>query len=374
MARFRKTDDDQGAMDSLLDTMTNVIGILVIVLVVTQLGVGDAVQRIGEKLVIEPAELEQKNKELADLKAEQDLLKQELQGLQAADTEDVAPQNREMLRDMQLRRLQASLDQKTLDLKNLQKKNQNEMARQKKEQEEEARKREQLEKEIQNSLTEVASLRARLAETPEPVVPPARELRLPNPRPAPEGAAPVTLICTGSRVYPLAFGPFQKEAQARAESLLRTQSQALYKEVGQGIDPEEFVKAFSRSPMRNEYYEVEMRAGADGHPKLVLSPQETGGLREKLLLNKSSQFQKDLRRLDPKKYYIRFLVTSDSYETYLIARSIAQSYGFAAGWQPQGPGWKFTGNMGGEIRLGPPRPVPPPNPNAPPPKKRNDID
>ena len=43
MAR-RKTaeNDDAGAMDSLLDTMTNVVGILVIVLVVVQLGVGDA--------------------------------------------------------------------------------------------------------------------------------------------------------------------------------------------------------------------------------------------------------------------------------------------------------------------------------------------
>ena len=34
------------SLDSLLDTMTNVVGILVIMLVVTQLGVGDAVKRI----------------------------------------------------------------------------------------------------------------------------------------------------------------------------------------------------------------------------------------------------------------------------------------------------------------------------------------
>ena len=214
-----------------------------------------------------------------------------------------------------------------------------------------------------------------MEETPERVVPPARELRLPNPRPAPKGAAAVTLICTDSRVYPLSFGPIQKEARSRAESLLRTRRKALYKEEGQGIDPEEFVKAFSRTPLRNDYYDVQMRAGADGYPKLVLNPRKTAGVREKLLTNKSSKFQKDLRGLDPQKFYIRFLVTSDSYETYLIARSVAQSYGFAAGWQPQGPDWKFTGNMGGDIRLGPPRPAPPPGQKpATPPPKRNDID
>ena len=46
--RRKNGNDDEGAMDSLLDTMTNVVGILVIVLVVTQLGVGDAVSRITD--------------------------------------------------------------------------------------------------------------------------------------------------------------------------------------------------------------------------------------------------------------------------------------------------------------------------------------
>jgi len=36
----RPKEDDDGSMDSLLDTMMNVVGILVLVLVVTQLGVG----------------------------------------------------------------------------------------------------------------------------------------------------------------------------------------------------------------------------------------------------------------------------------------------------------------------------------------------
>ena len=36
MKRTRGTDEDDGGLDSLLDTMTNVVGILVLVLIVTQ--------------------------------------------------------------------------------------------------------------------------------------------------------------------------------------------------------------------------------------------------------------------------------------------------------------------------------------------------
>ena len=46
----RRRTEDEGSLDSLLDTMTNVVGILVIVLVVTQLGVGEAVKRIGKSI------------------------------------------------------------------------------------------------------------------------------------------------------------------------------------------------------------------------------------------------------------------------------------------------------------------------------------
>ncbi len=46
----RRRKDSGASLDSLLDTMTNVVGILVIVLIVTQLGVGDAVKRISANL------------------------------------------------------------------------------------------------------------------------------------------------------------------------------------------------------------------------------------------------------------------------------------------------------------------------------------
>ena len=46
MKPSRGNDEDDGGLDSLLDTMTNVVGILVLVLIVTQMSVAEVVTRI----------------------------------------------------------------------------------------------------------------------------------------------------------------------------------------------------------------------------------------------------------------------------------------------------------------------------------------
>ena len=45
--RKKRIEEEDVSLDSLLDTMTNVVAILVILLIVTQLGVSDAVKRIA---------------------------------------------------------------------------------------------------------------------------------------------------------------------------------------------------------------------------------------------------------------------------------------------------------------------------------------
>ena len=45
----RKRKDSGGSLDSLLDTITTVVGILIILLIVVQLGADSAVQRIVEE-------------------------------------------------------------------------------------------------------------------------------------------------------------------------------------------------------------------------------------------------------------------------------------------------------------------------------------
>ena len=49
MARRRRGDDDPG-MDSLMDALTNVVGILLLILIVSSLGIQAAVKKVVESL------------------------------------------------------------------------------------------------------------------------------------------------------------------------------------------------------------------------------------------------------------------------------------------------------------------------------------
>ena len=64
----RKSDDDEdGGLDSLLDTMTNVVGILVLVLIVTQLGVSEAITEITASSTVTEEDLEDAKQKLVSL-------------------------------------------------------------------------------------------------------------------------------------------------------------------------------------------------------------------------------------------------------------------------------------------------------------------
>jgi hypothetical protein len=75
-----------------------------------------------------------------------------------------------------------------------------------------------------------------------------------------------------------------------------------------------------------------------------------------------------LQTLNPSKFYARFLVWPDSFETYLEARRVATQYGFSAGWAPQTTTAEYQVPLGGELALGPPPPKPKPKPSTTPPK------
>jgi len=338
----------------------------VIVLVVTQLGVGDAVERISKSIKLDPEQHEKDKNRLTEIEEKQQWLADDLKAMRPTD-------EREIIKQMEI--VQAKLDADALKLKNLRQQNMNiqrEIAQSAEAMEAEKKKREELESKIEEKLTTVAKKRAILDETPDRKVLPEKILRLPNPRPAPEGVQPISLICDNNRIYPLAFNPIQKAARVRAEQVVSK----MKIDPAAGIDPEQFVQNFSRKPFRNDFFEIEMRAGRDGNPKLALTPKENAGARIKDIENRSSKFQKDLRSLDPTKFYIRFYVSADSFDAYLTARAVAESNNLAVGWIPQPADWKFVGNMGGEIKLGPPKEPTPPKPGGaqPPKKKNNDID
>jgi len=94
--RRRRRQSDDGNLDSLLDTMTNVVGILIILMAMTQIGVGDAVQRIlretdaplaeisDEAVINKQAELDELEKTLKAVRFQWEELAREVNGNQAS--------------------------------------------------------------------------------------------------------------------------------------------------------------------------------------------------------------------------------------------------------------------------------------------------
>ncbi|MEO8498684.1 MAG: hypothetical protein ABI614_26785, partial [Planctomycetota bacterium] len=83
--RPKKDDDDGGGLDSLLDTLTNVVGILVMVLIATQLGVKDAVSRIADADVVDAAAVDAAREKLLLTKEQREAIQTQLGDLKPVD-------------------------------------------------------------------------------------------------------------------------------------------------------------------------------------------------------------------------------------------------------------------------------------------------
>jgi DNA repair exonuclease SbcCD ATPase subunit len=188
MAR-REAAQDEDSMDSLLDTMMNVVGILIIVLVVTQLGVGGAVERIGETIAVDPQMLAEAQKKLAELEKLRERLEAALLNTVPVDDQDYDKRLAELREQISLR--QQQLDQLLVQ----QKTDEDEQTKAQaiavavtKQMDEDKGAREKLQKDITTAQDQEARLKAMLADTsPRGQAPPV-QITLPNPRPAPDGA------------------------------------------------------------------------------------------------------------------------------------------------------------------------------------------
>jgi len=338
-----------GNLDSLLDTMTNVVGILVILLVVTQLGVGAAVKRIkGFVTEVSAAEFEATEKEADELN---NLLEQK--DLDWKTIEPGIPQER--LKIEELKKLIAQLLRDLELIQNAQidttKLKQRVMA--------DRQRVKELELEIDQGEAELAKLRAQLDETPRPGRrPPAKVINLPNPRAAPKGAKRVIFICQHGRVLPVDVTFFQK----RAQRAIRQSSRELTKH--DGIDCQRLVELFEKKEVGNKLFSLKIRI-AGGKPYLMMHHREKGGETASQIRRKRSLFQKAVRSLNKNEQYARFMVWSDSYDVYLRARKIAQEAGLLAGWIPYDNNYVWQVGLGVNVTCSSGKPPVKPKPPMP---------
>jgi hypothetical protein len=371
--RRKNSDEGEGGLDSLLDTMTNVVGILVIVLVVTQLGVDDAVKRIADSIKVDAEQLAADEEKLAQLKEQRDSLLAAMDQEEPVDESDRARQLEDLNRQIeQQQQLLDRLEQQKKAHEDAIKQN-NQQATKVKDHEkalDDARQQvAKLNEEWKSKDEQLAQLQALLAETPERQVLPAREITLPDPRPAPEGAKQLSIVCSGNKVYLLPPAPIleqlRKAGQARFAMIAQKQYRTFKPAINEGID--RFLQEFNERPLRDQpgYFDIELY-NSNGSPRLRFNPRENSGEDERAVKGTRSRFQQALRGVNPNMFYIKFYVCADSFDIYVTTRRIVSDMGIMAGWDPQGSTWKYTTHLGGSMRLGPP-PKPAPKPKTPPP-------
>jgi len=364
-AMRRRKGSDSGSLDSLLDTMTNVVGILVILLTVTQLGVRDAVKRISTTESVKPEVLEKTQEELRQLEKLHARLFARLKALveqgKADPSEELARVKKEILdyqADIEVLREKQEREKREAEL--AAKKALDEIKRLLEKHEKEAN---ELLAKVNQRAEELARLRAQLADTPEQGPLPAKVVNLPNPRAAPEKTEPMMFICREGRIIPVDVEGLRERAQKRAEFIVLRRK--LGRDPKAGIDGKVLAEEFNDKKIRDRYFELGMVVSGR-YPRLVFERRKDAGETIELLEHASSRYQQQIRRVNRKNYYLRFLVWPDSFETYLAARKIASERGLLAGWQAMTTSGEYTTSLGGKIRCGPP---PPPAPKPKPSQK-----
>lgn len=294
MAR-RRSASSEGAvsLDSLLDTMANVVGILVLLLIVVQVSVGGALERIwGDVEKPTAAQLEAAEGEWHAVSEELERKRAQWQALGAPargddDTEKLA-------------RARARLDE--------------------------------LELAIAAAKGELTRVAVELEDAGDQPFESERVVRLPDPRPPPRGATEINYFCRYGRMNGADFGRIFGALRSGFAEV--TGAQPWDREVPVSELPR-IASYFSSHRVGDGVYRWGVRPDPSNmRLEFILRWADTGaGLTTKDLRDPHSRFAVRLQTLDPDHHYLLFYVWSDSFEVYLQARRIAEDAGFSVGWR-----------------------------------------
>jgi len=334
----RRNDDSGGlSLDSLMDTLTNVVGILVIILLFTVVNAADAVKRI--KGFVDEISDKHFAEAVAHSQEVKKLLEQHRQEWEKLD--ELVPAEQ-----ISLKRQQELLELLKQDLQKLSEANVNidEVKKQVEQRRESVKKAED---DIAVKEKEIASLKARLAEKPaKGPDQDAKIVNLPDPREAPQGAKALVFICRRGRIVHVDIPGLQ----AKALDALKGASRAVVRQ--NAIDCERLADIFQKKYVGDRNCQLKIRVGGDAKPYLSVEPRsDAGDKTETVGKRRNSQFQELIRGLDPAKVYLDFRVYSDSFDTYLEARNAAARQGILAGWAPYAPTSEYWIPFGAELKM-----------------------
>ncbi len=187
MAR-RARDDGERSMDSLLDALTNVVGVLLLILIISSLGLSQAVKVIVDNLP------QVSKEDLKELKVRAKSTRDNLKELQQASVETKKKPDK-------------SAEQLIIEIEEIEKNNK-ELVKDSSDMEEIQKKIDEAEalkvvrdKEVETAATELAKMKAILDQTPERERVVAKVVKMPNPRVAKPESKAHYVVCKGGKIY-----------------------------------------------------------------------------------------------------------------------------------------------------------------------------
>jgi hypothetical protein len=326
MSGRRRQGAQVGNLDSLLDTMANVTGILIVLLAVTQLSVSDAMDRIRNEMAKRPeltgvalrlAEFEALRlaSALAPLLERREALEASLHGGRA-ELASLRSEN-EKVRETVGVALRfpgdiASLNE-ALELS----------------EEEEQR----LEQRVGKARLEIAVLDRELASVQAPS---RREISLPDPRPTPPGSIQIPVFVRYGKVVPVDVSDLI--GRLRNATLVASEGKWSYGEGAPNfVDRSQVVTYFQSHDIGTKRFRWHLvnNGGREFYAHLEWRDPEQGDSLDDLAAG-GSDLAREIARASPKSHFFTFLVWDDSFEAYLMAREMATQAGFSSGWRPFG--------------------------------------
>lgn len=394
MAR-RAKDSSEPSMDSLLDALTNVVGVLLLILIISSLGLSQAVRVVVENLP------DVSKEDLQELKIRVDDTRKNLKELkQAAAETKKKPEKTPAQLMLEIEKIEDNnkdLAKKSSDMEELKQKIADEEMRKK-----------SRETEVIESAAELAKMKAILAQTPEVQKVAPKVVKMPNPRIAAPESKVHYVVCKFGKVYYVGdpyshvlkvrdaiYGNFPKLAYTGSElgrytfSLQSTKQNANrngYLPVQEKVRKNgRFVKSLSLDELMltemgsdglalpekdmlsrlfgaNDRRELNVqrlrldekkvkaffgkgkfgpkdfsyfitRNGTSDRLKLSLGFKKEGGWKIEQFKKRNSAFDKACKKVAlQRNALLYYYVSSDSFEAYLEARNVSESHRIAAGW------------------------------------------
>ncbi|MEY3032613.1 MAG: hypothetical protein RLZZ622_1088, partial [Planctomycetota bacterium] len=359
-----------GNMDSLLDALTNVVGILVIVLVAVQISSQEAAKRMEEMIEkIDPEELKKIEQQAQEAKAKIDQVTQAIALEKKQEKIDPEKLLRALRDDIEAAEKRAKADRIAAETAE-------KAAEKAKLEAEKLRQRliaqlAKLEEEAKEYTVARDDLIAQLSKTKIPVPPPPKEVRPPTPRPPmidPQTGRPQLerrdVFVKNGRVIPI-IDPGDEMANAvknRIKYIIASRRLPVSEDnwLPNAQAANIVIEEFNKNPPPLKNFEAKLKLQGK-NLAIDLTPTEEAGEPPQQAIR--GWFRRTVFGTQ-RKYYLNFQVAPDSFEEYLAIRKVMDNEQFFAGWQPTTT-FNFTRSSGFNAGEKPPPRTDPPPPRKP---------